>query len=370
MKAVILVGGLGTRLRPLTCNRPKPMLPIVNEPFIEHMLRSLRDQGIDEAVLAVQYLADRFRDALGDGSRLGLRVRIEEEPEPRGTAGAVKHVAHTLDSTTFVFNGDVMTDLDLRAMLAFHRAKKSKLTIALTPVEDPTAFGLVETDDNKRVQRFLEKPRPEEITTNLINAGTYIMEPEVMDYVPSEQFYMFEKGLFPDLLQRGEPVYGYPSDAYWTDIGKPQTYLDVHHDILRGKMHFQHPGKQIADGVWAEGEVTIAPDAQLVGPVVLGPNVRVGAGARIVGPTVIGADCQIGPEALIEGAVLWDANTIGAGAMVRNCVLGRNNTIGERTKVEDGTVLGDNCTLGADNILARAVRLWPGVTLPDKAITF
>lgn len=370
MKAVILVGGLGTRLRPLTCNRPKPMLPIINEPFIEHMLRNLRDQGIDEAILAVQYLAERFREALGDGSRLGLRVRIEEEPEPRGTAGAVKHVAHMLDGTTFVFNGDVMTDLDLQAMLAMHRAKQSKLTIALTPVEDPTAFGLVETNAEGRIQRFLEKPRPEEITTNLINAGTYILEPEVLEYVPEAQFYMFEKGLFPDLLRRDTPMYSFPSDAYWTDIGKPQTYLDVHHDILQGKMHFKHSTTQIAEGVWSDGDATIAPSAQLIGPVVLGANARIGENARIIGPTVIGANCEIGAEATLEGAVLWDNNTIGAGAVVRNAVIGQGNTIGERTRVEDNTVIGDNCTIGADNILSHAMRLWPDLTLPDKGITF
>src|SRR4029078_2061294 len=174
MKAIILVGGLGTRLRPLTCNTPKPMIPLVNQPFIEHVLENLRDQGIDEVILAVQYLAERFRDSLGDGSRLGLKVHIIEEPEPRGTAGAVKNVEHMLDGTTFVFNGDVMTDLDLQGMLAYHRERGSKLTIALTPVDDPTAFGLVETDAEGRIHRFLEKPRPEDVTSDLINAGTYI----------------------------------------------------------------------------------------------------------------------------------------------------------------------------------------------------
>src|SRR5215467_8663813 len=162
MKAVILVGGLGTRLRPLTCNTPKPMIPLVNQPFIEHMLETLRDQGIGEVILAVQYLAGHFRDLLGDGSRLGVKVHIVEEPEPRGTAGAVKNVEHMLDGTTYVFNGDVMTDLDLRAMLAFHRERQSMLTIALTPVEDPTSFGLVETNGDGRIRRFLEKPRAED----------------------------------------------------------------------------------------------------------------------------------------------------------------------------------------------------------------
>jgi mannose-1-phosphate guanylyltransferase len=213
MKAVILVGGLGTRLRPLTCNTPKPMIPLVNQPFIEWMLLRLREQGITEVILAVQYLASRFRESLGDGSRLELKIHIVEETEPLGTAGAVKNVEHLLDGPTFVFNGDVMTDLDLRAMLAFHREKQSKVTISLTPVEDPTQFGLVEMDRQNRVQRFLEKPGPEDITTDLINAGTYIIEPEVFRYVPPKQFYMFERGLFPVMLQTGDPMFGFPSRA-------------------------------------------------------------------------------------------------------------------------------------------------------------
>src|SRR5262245_23805042 len=328
MKAVILVGGLGTRLRPLTCNTPKPMIPLVNQPFIEHMLETLRDQGIDEVILAVQYLAGHFRDLLGDGSRLGMRLHIVEEPEPRGTAGAVKHVERLLDGTTFVFNGDVLTDLDLQAMLAFHREQASKLTIALTPVEDPTSFGLVETDAAGHIRRFIEKPPPDEITTNMINAGTYIMEPELLRYVPPNQHYMFERGLFPVVLQTGDPMFAYPSRAYWTDIGKPQTYLDVHHDILIGKVHFEFRGREIASRVLQEDGAEIHNTAQVVGPVVIGAGVTIGARARIIGPTVLGAGCTIAPDATVEGSVLWDDNLVGEGAMLRNCVLGHGNRIG------------------------------------------
>ena len=370
MKAVILVGGLGTRLRPLTCNTPKPMIPIVNKPFIEHMLERLRDQGIDEAILAVQYLADRFREALGDGSRLGLKVHIVEEPEARGTAGAVKNVEHMLNGSTYVFNGDVMTDLDLRAMLDFHREHKSKLTIALTSVEDPTAYGLVETNATHQISRFLEKPRPEEITTNMINAGTYIIEPEVLRYAPQDQFYMFERGLFPTMLQEHERMFGYPSHCYWTDIGKPQTYLEVHHDMLMGKLQHAFQGEQIAERVWAEGEVTIDSTAQVIGPVVLGAGVTIGAGAQIVGPTVIGANCIIGKGARIEGAVIGSDNRIGEGAVLHTCMIGRNNQIGACTHVLDGAIVSDNCTVRAENRLERGMRLWPNTELPEKSVTF
>lgn len=370
MKAVILVGGLGTRLRPLTCNTPKPMIPLVNQPFIEHMLEKLRDQGIDEAILAVQYLADRFREALGDGERLGMRVHIVEEPEPRGTAGAVKNVEHMLDGTTFVFNGDVLTDLDLRAMLAYHRERGSKLTIALTPVEDPTAFGLVETDAEGRIRRFIEKPNRDEVTTDMINAGTYLIEPEIFRYVPPAQHYMFERGLFPVVLQTGDPMYGYPSRAYWTDVGKPSTYLEVHHDILIGKVRYRFRGRQIADRVWLEDGAAIHDSAQIVGPVVLGPDVRLERGARIIGPTVIGARCVIGKDVTIEGAVLWEDNEIAEGASLRSCVVGRGNRIGAKAHIADGTIISDGCIIGADNRLEHGIRLWPATELKDHAITF
>jgi mannose-1-phosphate guanylyltransferase len=370
MKAVILVGGLGTRLRPLTCNTPKPMIPLVNQPFIEWMLLRLRDQGINEVVLAVQYLAERFRDSLGDGSRLDMKLHIVEEPEPRGTAGAVKNVEHLLDGPTFIFNGDVMTDLDLQAMLAFHREKQSKVTISLTPVDDPTQFGLVEMDGDNRVQRFLEKPRVEDITTNLVNAGTYIIEPEIFRYVPPNQFYMFERGLFPVVLQTGDLMYGFPSRAYWTDIGKPQTYLDVHHDILIGKVKYTFRGTQIADRVWVEGEADIHPSAQVVGPVVIGEGVRIERGARVIGPSVIGAGCHIGPDCSLEGAVLWEGNTLGECVMIRNSVLGRGNQVGAETHINDGAIIGDDCQLGRENRFDRGIRVWPNTVLGERAITF
>jgi mannose-1-phosphate guanylyltransferase len=370
MKAVILVGGLGTRLRPLTCNTPKPMIPLVNQPFIEHMLENLRDQGIGEAILAVQYLADRFREALGDGSRLGMKVYVIEEPEARGTAGAVKNVEHMLDGTTFVFNGDVMTDLDLQAMLAFHRERGSKLTLALTPVEDPTAYGLVEMHEDGHIRRFIEKPRQDEITTDLINAGTYIMEPELLRYVPPREYFMFERGLFPVVLQTKDPMYGYPTRAYWTDIGKPQAYLEVHHDILMGKVRHGFRGREIGNRVWQEDGADIHPTAQIVGPVVIGPDVTVGRGARVIGPTVIGANCVIGANVQIEGAVLWDNNTVDEGATLRNCVVGRDNRIGAKAHVMDGSIISDRCEIGPENRLERGIRIWPETRLGEKAISF
>jgi mannose-1-phosphate guanylyltransferase len=346
------------------------MIPLVNQPFIEHTIETLRDQGVTEVILAVQYLADRFREALGDGSALGVNVHIVEESEPRGTAGAVKKVEHMLDDTTCILNGDVMTDLDLQAMLAFHRERASKLTIALTPVEDPTAFGLVETEEGGRIRRFLEKPRPEDVTTNMINAGTYIIEPDLFRYVPPNQHYMFERGLFPVVLQTGDAMFGYPSRAYWTDVGKPSAYLEVHHDILIGKVRYHFRGNQVADRVWAENGADIHDSAQLVGPVVLGPGVRIERGAHVIGPTVIGAHTVIKAEATVEGTVLWGDNIVEEGALVRSCVVGRGNHIGAKAHLARGTIISDNCTIGAENRLEHGIRLWPGTTLQDHAISF
>ncbi|MBC8076251.1 MAG: NDP-sugar synthase [Chloroflexales bacterium] len=370
MDAVILVGGLGTRLRPLTCNRPKPLLPLANRPFIERVLLSLRDQGVRRAILAVQYLGEQFRAALGDGERLGIAVQIADEPEPRGTAGAVRHLAHTLRGTTVVLNGDSLHDLDLRAMIQSHRARAALATIALTPVADPSAFGLVETDAAGRVRRFVEKPRPDQITTNLINAGTYILEPAALELIPPDSYQMFERDLFPELLRRAAPVYGFPSDAYFTDIGRPAAYLQVHHDLLLGRTRFTPPGREIMPGVWAEGDVAIHPTALLGGPIVLGRGVRIGPHARLVGPTVVGAGCVLAENAVVERAVLWAGCRLAAGASVLDAVLGANCQIGERTSVEQGAVLGDGCIIGDDNHLSRGVKLWPGVTLGDEAIRF
>jgi mannose-1-phosphate guanylyltransferase len=263
-----------------------------------------------------------------------------------------------------------MTDLDLQAMLAFHRERESKLTIALTPVEDPTAFGLVETDATGRIRRFIEKPNRDEITTDMINAGTYIIEPDVFRYVPPAQYYMFERGLFPVLLQTSDPMYGYPARSYWTDVGKPQTYLEVHHDILIGKVRYQFRGRQIADRVWIEHEADIHPTAQIVGPVVLGADVKIGPGARIIGPTVMGARCVVGANVTIEGAVLWEDNVIEEGAALRSCVLGRGNRIGAKAHLADGTIISDGCVVGAENRLERGIRLWPETELKERAISF
>jgi mannose-1-phosphate guanylyltransferase len=370
MKAVILVGGEGTRLRPLTVNAPKPMIPVVNKPFLEHVLEYLVKYGITDVILSMGYRSEVITNHFGDGSKFGVNLIYVHEDSPLGTAGAVKNAEEYLDGTCFVFNGDVLTSLDLGAMLEYHREKQAMVTIALTPVEDPTAYGLVELDDEGMVQRFIEKPTWDRVTTNLINAGTYIIEPEVFRYVPPKLYYMFEHGLFPVLLQTGDRMCGYPSNAYWIDIGTPQKYIGLHHDILFGRAEVNAPGRQIREGIWVENGCEIDPSAKLTSPIVLGRDVVIEANAVLTGPVVMGRGCHVGRGTVIEDAVIWQDTKIGNSVMMKNCVIGQGARIGDQCWITNGTIVADGCVIGSGNKLEHAIRIWPGRTIEPNTITF
>ncbi|MFH1169246.1 MAG: NDP-sugar synthase [Chloroflexota bacterium] len=350
MKAVILVGGEGTRLRPLTCRIPKAVVPIMNRPFLEHLLRYLAGHGVRDIILAMGYIPDQIQSRLGDGSRLGVRLTYLVESSPLGTAGAVKNAEPFLDDAFIVFNGDMMTGIDLTAMIERHREVKPKASIALTPVDDPTAYGVVETDDRGMVRRFVEKPPRDQVTTNMINAGIYILEPEVLARIPAGAHCMFERQVFPQLLELGEPVLSYPSDAYWIDIGTPEKYLEAHHDLLLGWED---------RGVRAEGVSRIHPSARIEGPVLIGEGSTIGEGVRIKGPAVIGRRCRIGREVTIEGAVLWDDVQVAEASALSNCVIGSCGCIESNCRIPAGCVLGDNVTIGQGTRLAPGARVWP-----------
>ena len=320
-QAVILVGGQGTRLRPLTLKVPKPMLPVLNHPFLEHTIAYLRKYGFSDIILASSYLSGFIRDYLSSGGRGEAPLRYVVEDTPLGTAGAVKNAEPYLKSSFVVLNGDIFTDLNLADMLSFHRRHQARATIALTWVDNPSAFGVVETEADGRVRRFIEKPPPDQITTHWINAGIYILEPEVLRYVPQATHYMFERGLFPLLLKRGEPVYGYPHHGYWLDMGTLEKYLGLNCDLLGAKTtsHLTPPPNQ--DGSYLAPDATVHPTASVTGPVAIGRRCRIDEGARILGPVVIGNDCHIGAGACLERAVLWDGASARAGASYRQCVI-------------------------------------------------
>lgn len=361
MKAVILVGGEGTRLRPLTLSTPKAMVPIANKPFLAHMIDYLKSHGIGEVILAMGYLPDPIQGHFGDGGSLNVKLTYVIEDSPLGTAGAVKNVAGHIDGTFFVFNGDTYTDIDLTKMLELHRNRKAKVTIALTPVEDPTAYGVVETSAAGRVQRFVEKPSRDAVTTNTVNAGAYIMEPEVLSLIPEGEHFMLERGVFPELLSRGEAVYGYKSDAYWIDIGTPQKYLRVNHDLLSGKASGHFAGELAGEKIWMERGSDIHPQAKLEGPVVIGRNCVLGSGSWVKGPAVIGADCIVGVDSSIEGAVIWGGTRVGDRASLEECIIAENVVIGDGSHIPEGSVLGYGVTVESGKKLPAGTEIWPSV---------
>jgi mannose-1-phosphate guanylyltransferase len=363
VKAVILVGGEGTRLRPLTYSTPKTMVPILNRPFLEHMLKYMRSHHIDDVVLALCYLPDHIRDYFGDGSDYGIKLTYVVESSPLGTAGAVKNVAQHLDETFFIFNGDVFTDMNLTAMLETHRKKSAKATIALTSVDDPTMYGVVETDSNGRVKRFVEKPKREAVTTNTINAGTYILEPDILDYIPANQSYMFERGLFPLLLERGDPFYSFDSHGYWIDIGTPEKYMQVNIDLLAGAIAADFPGSVRGKNVWVEEGCNIHPNSKIDGPAVIGRNCVIEAQAYIKGPSVIGPDCSIGSSSLVEKSIVWHNVVIGKGAKLRQCIVADTVSIGESCDIATGCIIGNKVSIEKNTKLAPDTKVMPAEKL-------
>ncbi len=327
LKAVILVGGPGTRLQPLTDDTPKSVVPVLNKPFMEYTFAYLAQFGIEDIILTLSYLPGVIQDYFGDGSRYGVRLKYCFEKEPMGTAGAVKNTEAYLDSTFIVLNGDVFTDMDLNDMLALHRNREAMATISLSWVDDPGAFGVVETDETQRVKQFIEKPPAAEATTNWINAGIYILEPEVLKYVPADSHYMFERGLFPTLLDRGEFVYGYPFRGYWLDMGTPGQYFALNRDLLLEKARSPLVHGSGKDGIYSESDVTIHPSAAITAPVMIGGGCRISRGVSIKGPVVIGNNCVIEDDAVIEDAVLWSNVRIGAHAGLSHCIVGGNTGI-------------------------------------------
>ena len=360
VKAVILVGGEGTRLRPLTSNTPKPMVPILNKPFLEHVIKHLSKHGINDIILALCYLPGLIESHFKDGSEFGVRLIYAVEDFPLGTAGAVKNVAGHLEKTCVVLNGDIFTDLDFTAMIAFHRERKAKVSIALTPVENPTIYGVVETDEQSRVRRFIEKPNWDAVTTNMINAGAYVLEPEMLNHIPPATYSMFEHELFPLLLSLGEPVYGFPSDSYWIDIGTPEKYLLLNRDLLMGKVTGISLGNNRGTEAQVAESCTIHRTVKMAGPVVIGEDCTIGQGVKINGPSVIGPGCMIEENTLIEGAILWSNVYIGKQVNINNCVAGNNCRIEDNVCLADKVVLGNDVVVGSGSRLEHGIKLWPG----------
>jgi mannose-1-phosphate guanylyltransferase len=360
MKGVVLVGGEATRLRPLTCNTPKIMVPVLNRPFLEHFVLYLKAHNIVDIVLAIGKSAGQVRYYYGDGCQLGVRIVYSVEDSPLGTAGAVKNAERYLDGPFFVFNGDVFTDIDLTAMVQLHRKNKAMASLALTPVDDPTMYGVVETDGKGRVKRFLEKPGRHEATTDMINAGIYILEPDILNHIAGNTFSMFERDVFPPLVGKGEGIYAYPFHDYWIDMGTPDKYLKLQHDLL---------ARRAADqGVEFEGESSVQTSARIKGPALIGHGCSISENSAIRGPVVLGARCHVGEGAIVEGAVLWEDCRVGRGARLTNCLVASRCQIGEGSEIPGGCVLGDDVRVGEGSRLSKGVRIWPGKAIEPGTI--
>jgi mannose-1-phosphate guanylyltransferase len=361
---VILVGGQGTRLRPLTSNVPKPVVQLVDRPFISFMLEWLRAHDIDDVIMSCGFLADGVRKVLGDGSGLGIRLRFVEEPEPRGTAGAVKLAESMLDERFLMLNGDVLTDIDLTAQIAQHEATGARATLALVAVADPSAYGLVVLNEDGGVREFIEKPSAEKLPSNLISAGAYVLEREILQMVPPDTNVSIEREVWPRLV--GDGLYGFASESYWLDIGTPERYLQGTFDIIEGNVR---TGVELGEG-WLslDGEVRL--DGRAVPPALLQRGASVAEGARVGSLVVLGEDVSVGAGSTLERAVVLRGSEIGEGCELRDCIVAPDVKIGPRTKVTGGAVLGEGVRIGADNVITRGMRIFPGVELPDGAIEF
>ena len=349
MQAVVLVGGEGTRLRPLTLETPKPMVPVMNMPFLERTLRRLKDAGIDDVILPAGYLPEAITSYFGDGASLGLTIRYVIEDVPLGTAGALKNVEQYIDGPFFVLNGDVLTSLDLRAMLDYHRAKGGIATMHLIHVDDPSPFGVAVHDAAGRIERFVEKPKREEAPSNEINAGTYILEREILDFIPAGRPVSIERETFPELIASGRPLYAYTTDDYWIDLGRPEAYLDAHRHIFDGDM----PLGSVPE-VDGPGRETI-PASAVRPPVFVGRDCRVAPDA-VVGPyTVLGDGCEIHAQAVVADSLLWDRVTVEEGAELTWAIVASRARIGAGARVGRGTVIGHDAQIA------------PGTTIEDNA---
>jgi mannose-1-phosphate guanylyltransferase len=340
MQALILAGGKGTRLRPLTVYTPKPIVPFLNRPFLLYQIEILQRAGIEDITLSLNYQPDKIEQILGDGSEYGVNLRFITEPSPMGTGGAYKYAASDIRETTIVLNGDILTDLDISKVIEFHQAKKATATIVLTPVENPSAYGLVETEADGKVLRFREKPNAEELaelTINTINAGIYILEPEVLGLIPEGENHSFEYNVFPDLLANEKPFYAYILDGtYWRDIGNPTSYLQGHHDFLNGKIQ----GFIIEKSSKSEVSHTAVVDRNsfVEEDCIIKPNAK-------IFNSVIGKGVLIEEKAIIENSVIWSHTRISSGAEISGAIIGRSCHIGKNVVVSKGAVLGDKTSL-------------------------
>jgi len=340
LKAMILAAGVGSRLDPLTRAIPKPMVPVVNRPVIEHIVLDLKKHGFTDILVNLHYLGDVIQQGLGDGSRLGVRLSYAPEDKLWGDAGSVKRSQAFFEDETFlVVGGDDISDIDLSGLMALHREKNAASTIATTVVDDPSQFGIVVTDEDGRITRFLEKPKGGDVFSDTANTGVYVFEPDVFDLIPPDTFWGFGNNVFPSLLAEGRPLYGFATTAYWKDVGNLQVYRQTNFDALAGRVHLDIPLRQEETGVWWGENIEIDPTVEIGSPVAIGSNVTVGAGARILENTVIGDGCVIEPDVTLKDTILWAGARVSEGTHLERCVVGTNAQVQSSVAIFDANIV-------------------------------
>jgi mannose-1-phosphate guanylyltransferase / phosphomannomutase len=361
MKAVIMAGGEGSRLRPLTIRRPKPMVPVVDRPAIVHIIELLKRHGITEVVITLQYLASVIQEYLGDGNGFGMKIHYTVEESPLGTAGSVRQACDLLDDTFLVISGDALTDFDLSAAVRYHQAKKSTATLVLKRLSNPLEYGVVIINEEGRVQQFLEKPSWGEVFSDTVNTGIYVLEPKIFDYYEPEQAYDFSNNLFPQMLEKGEPMFGYVAEGYWCDIGSIPDYIRSTTDYLMGQVNLPRLGTETApgSGIWIEDEVEIDRDAEITGPVYLGAGVKIKSGAVIRGPAVIRDVTIVDTKAIIDRAIVWRNCYIGERAEVRGAIVQTQVNVKPQAMIFEGAVVGDKTIVGNGAAIHPNVKIWP-----------
>jgi mannose-1-phosphate guanylyltransferase/phosphomannomutase len=374
MKAVVMAGGEGSRLRPLTLRRPKPMVPVVDKPCMAHILDLLKKHGVDEVVVTLQYMAENIQEYFGDGSSLGLTIHYSVEESPLGTAGSVKQAEKWLDDTFLLISGDAVCDFDLTKAVEYHREKGSMATLVLKRMPNPLEYGVVIIDDEGHIKQFQEKPSWGEVFSDTVTTGIYVLDPKVLSYFKAGKVFDFSMNLFPMMLKKGDPMYGYVADGYWCDIGSIPDYMRSTGDLLAGQVDMPPAGKEVAPGVWAEDDVEIAPDAHLHGPIFLACGVKVKEGATIQGPAVIRDYTIVDTRAIVDRSIVWRNCYIGERAEVRGAILCRQVSVNSRAMTFEGVVVGDNTTVGEGAMIQPNVKVWPdkeieaGATLSTSLI--
>ena len=359
MKAVIMAGGEGTRLRPQTSNLPKPMLPLVGRPMMEHIVSLLRRHGITDIVVTVAFLPNAIRSYFGDGSELGVRMAYATEESPLGTAGSVRNAREQLTERFLVISGDVLTDIDLTSVIAFHEKNEALATIALCAVENPLEFGIVITREDGTIERFLEKPGWGQVFSDTINTGIYVLEHEIFELIPEGRSVDFSGEVFPAALEAGDPLYGYVADGYWEDVGTTAAYLKAHEDILDGKVQVDVAGFELRPGVWVGKGSSIDPTVHIDSPSFIGENCTIDRETVLGAYTTLGANTQVEQRAEIQRSVIGENSYLGPGVRVEGAVLGRSCDLRVGSRVEPGAVVGEGCLIGAHAEVRGDVKVYP-----------